>query len=200
MTEQSGPDLLLVRHGETTWSRDGQHTGNTDIPLTETGEVQARALGRRLAGGRFALVLVSPLRRARDTARIAGLDGAILEPDLTEWDYGDFEGKTTPEIQRAIPGWSIWTGPWPNGETPDQVAARADRVVERIRAEVGPGETVVAVAHGHLIRVLAARWLGAPADTGRWLALGTASLSDLGWEHGTPVIEHWNDDSFLHDE
>jgi probable phosphoglycerate mutase len=197
MNTPTGPDLLLVRHGETTWSKSGQHTSRTDLPLTKTGEEQAVALGRRLAGRRFALVMTSPRIRAVTTARLAGLEGAIVDADLAEWDYGDFEGLTTPQIQLEVPGWSIWTGPWPNGETPQQVAERADRVVERIRAAAGPGETAVVVAHGHLLRVLAARWLAAPPDTGRWLALGTASLSELSWEHATPVIEHWNDESHL---
>jgi broad specificity phosphatase PhoE len=197
MTTSTGPDLLLIRHGETTWSKSGQHTSRTDLPLTPTGEAQAKALGRRLASRRFALVLSSPRTRAVATARLAGLEAPVIDPDLAEWDYGDFEGLTTPQIQQQIPGWSIWTGPWPNGETPDQVAARADRVIDKIRAAAGAGETVVVVAHGHLIRVLAARWLGAPPDTGRWLALGTASLSELGWERTTPVIEHWNDEGHL---
>lgn len=197
MSTPTGPELLLVRHGETTWSKSGQHTSRTDLPLTETGEKQAVALGRRLAGRRFALVMTSPRARAVTTAHLAGLEGAVVDPDLAEWDYGDFEGLTTPQIQQQVPGWSIWTGPWPNGETPEQVAARADRVVDRIRNDAGAGETAVVVAHGHLLRVLAARWIGAPPDTGRWLALGTASLSELSWEHSTPVIEHWNDESHL---
>jgi broad specificity phosphatase PhoE len=197
MTSSSGPDLLLIRHGETTWSKSGQHTSHTDLALTATGEKQARAVGRRLAARHFALVMTSPRVRAVTTARLAGFEEVVIDPDLAEWDYGDFEGLTTPQIQQDVPGWSIWTGPWPNGETPDQVGARADRVIERIRVAAGEGETVVVVAHGHLIRVLAARWLGAPPDTGRWLALGTASLSKLGWERTTPVIEHWNDDGHL---
>jgi broad specificity phosphatase PhoE len=197
MNAPAGPDLMLIRHGETTWSKSGQHTGRTDLPLTETGEQQAKALVRRLAGRRFALVMSSPRTRATATALLAGLDDVVIDDDLAEWDYGDFEGLTTPQIQERIPGWSIWTGPWPNGESLVQVAARADRVIERIRVAAGVDETVVVVAHGHLIRVLAARWLGAPPDTGRWLALGTASVSELGWERTTPVIEHWNDDGHL---
>jgi broad specificity phosphatase PhoE len=197
MRTPHGPDLLLIRHGETTWSKSGQHTGRTDLPLTEKGIEQAKALVPRLADAHFALVMTSPRIRAVTTAALAGLEGAVVDPDLAEWDYGDFEGLTTPQIQQQIPGWSIWAGPWPNGETLDQVATRADRVVERIRGAAGAGESVAVVAHGHLIRVLAARWLAAPADTGRWFALGTASVSKLGWERTTAVIEHWNDDSHL---
>jgi broad specificity phosphatase PhoE len=193
----SGPELLLIRHGETLWSRSGQHTSRTDLPLTDTGVAQARALRRCLVGRRVALALTSPLVRAKETARLAGLDHATIEPDLTEWDYGDFEGRTTAEIQQDSPGWSIWSGPWPNGETLDMVAARADRVVQRIRAGAAGGELAVAVAHGHMLRVLAARWLGAPPDTGRWLALDTGSVSELSWEHASPVIRHWNDVTHL---
>ena len=194
-----GPGLVVVRHGQTTWSSNGRHTGRTDLALTAEGEAQARALAARLAGRRFAMVLTSPLRRAVDTARLAGLEGCVVDPDLAEWDYGDFEGLTTPEIVQAHPGWSLWTGPWPNGETPSQVAARADRVVARVRAEVAAGQTAVAVAHGHLIRVLAARWLGAAPEAGRWIVAETASVSRLGWERATPVVEHWNDTSHLGD-
>jgi probable phosphoglycerate mutase len=198
-SDPPGPLLLVVRHGQTEWSRSGRHTGLTDLPLTEEGEAQARALRARLAGRHFALVLTSPLQRAVDTARLAGLEGHRADPDLVEWDYGDFEGLTTNEIQRSSPGWTIWTGPWPHGELPAQVAARADRVVARIRTEVAPGESAVAVAHGHLLRVLAARWLGAPPETGRWLGAATASVSRLGWERATPIVDHWNDTSHLGD-
>jgi broad specificity phosphatase PhoE len=197
MSPSPGPDLLLIRHGETLWSRSGQHTSRTDLPLTDTGVDQARALRRCVVGRHFALALTSPLVRAKETARLAGLDHAQVEPDLTEWDYGDFEGLTTPEIQRKFPGWSIWSGPWPNGETPEMVAARADRVVERIRAGAAAGELAVAVAHGHMLRVLAARWLGAPPDSGRWLALDTGSVSELSWEHASAVVKHWNDVTHL---
>ena len=199
MSGPPGPSLLVVRHGQTQWSRSGRHTGRTDVPLTEQGEAQARALRARLAGRHLALVLTSPRRRAVDTARLAGLEGYLVDPDLVEWDYGDFEGLTTSEIRQTYPGWTIWTGPWPHGETPAQVAARADRVVARVRAEVAPGDTAVAVAHGHFLRVLAARWLGAPPETGRWLAADTASLSRLAWERATPIVDRWNDTSHLDD-
>ncbi len=191
MSDIAGPRLLLVRHGQTTWSASGRHTGRTDIPLTEEGEARARALRSRLAGHMFSLVLTSPLRRAVRTAELAGLTGAALEPDLLEWDYGDLEGLTTEEIRVTAPGWTIWRGPWPGGETLDEVAARADRVIGRVRS-CPPGSTSVAVSHGHILRVLAARWLGTEAAAGRWLALGTASVSELGWEHETAVVEHWN--------
>jgi broad specificity phosphatase PhoE len=192
-----GPDLLLVRHGETTWSKNGQHTGRTDIPLTDVGEAQARSLGPALAERQFVLVLTSPLARAAMTARLAGFDAPEVEPDLAEWDYGDYEGKTTAEIQRQVPGWSIWTGICPNGETAEQVGARADRVLARVKASAGPGETAALFAHGHILRVLAARWLGVPPVGGGWLALGTGSISQLGWEHARSVIQQWNDQHHL---
>lgn len=184
------PLAVLVRHGATTWSASGQHTGRTDIPLTATGEAQAEELRSRLAGQSFALVLSSPLGRARRTAELAGLDHVIDEPDLVEWDYGDAEGKTTEEIRRRWPGWTVWDGPWPGGETIDQVAARADRVVARVR-QLDTGVAAL-VGHGHMLRVLAARWLGAPPQAGRWLALDTGTLCELGWEHETAVVRHWN--------
>jgi broad specificity phosphatase PhoE len=191
MSVPVGPHALLVRHGSTPWSEAGRHTGRTDVPLDDAGEAQARRLRVRLAGRPYSLVLCSPLQRAVGTAELAGLAGVVVDPDLKEWDYGDFEGRTTAEIRREYPGWTIWRGPWPGGETIDDVAARADRVVARVRAEP-PGSTVVLVAHGHLLRVLAARWLGAPPVSGRWLALRTAAMSELGWEHETAVIEQWN--------
>jgi probable phosphoglycerate mutase len=184
-------DVWLVRHGETEWARLGRHTGRTDVPLTETGRAQAVTLGGRLAGHPFALVLTSPLSRAAETARLAGFgDVAITDPDLREWDYGAFEGRLTAEIRADYPGWTIWRGPWPEGETIDEIAARADRVRARIRA--AEGDTLV-VAHGHFLRVLAARWLEQPASAGSLFALGTATISILGWEHESPVIETWNE-------
>ena len=197
MSVSPGPQLLVIRHGETTWSQTGQHTSRTDLALTPAGEAQARALGEVLAGRQFASVLTSPLTRAVTTAQLAGLSDPVVDPDLSEWDYGDYEGLTTAEIQQQVPGWSIWRGPWSGGETAEQVAARADRVVGKVRSLAGPGETVVAVAHGHVLRVLAARWLGAAPDVGRWLLLGTASISELGWERAEPAIEHWNEQSRL---
>jgi len=183
--------LWLARHGETDWSRSGQHTSRTDLPLTEIGRTQAVALGARLRDRPFALVLTSPLMRAADTARIAGFgDVLAVDDDLREWDYGEFEGRKTDEIRVQFPGWSIWRGPWPGGETIDQVAARADRVVARVRAIDGD---VLAFSHGHLLRVLAARWLGHEPEVGDMLALSTGSISVLGWEREEPVIERWNE-------
>jgi probable phosphoglycerate mutase len=183
--------LWLARHGETEWSKSGRHTGRTDIPLTDEGEAQARRLGELLAGRTFALVLTSPLSRAAETARIAGFgEHAVPDPDLQEWDYGDFEGLTTPEIRETYPDWTIWRGPVPNGEPIDEVAARADGVIERVRAVDGDA---LVFAHGHLLRVLAARWLGLPAAAGAHFALATATTSLLGWERGEPVIERWNE-------
>jgi broad specificity phosphatase PhoE len=196
MDAPPGPDLVLVRHGETAWSLTGQHTSRTDLPLTERGEAEARALRRRLAGRRWSLVLTSPLIRAERTTELAGLDGAVVDPDLMEWDYGDYEGLTTDQIRAHVPGWTIWSGPWPGGETPEQVAARADRVVARVRA-CPAATTAVAVAHGHILRVLAARWLDTAPESGRWFGLGTASVSELGWERETAVIDYWNDRSHL---
>jgi broad specificity phosphatase PhoE len=183
--------VWLVRHGETEWARLGRHTGRTDIPLTDTGREQARALARRLAGGRFALALTSPLSRAAETAALAGYgDVAAVDPDLREWNYGSFEGRTTVDIRKDLPGWSIWTGPWPDGETVEQVGARADRIVARIRAADGD---VVVFSHGHVLRVLASRWLGLSPAFGRSFALATATISILGWERESPVIETWNE-------
>lgn len=185
----------LVRHGETEWARLGRHTGRTDVPLTDTGREQARALGRRLAGTTFGLVLTSPLSRAADTAALAGFgDVAVIDDDLREWDYGALEGRLTAEIRDDYPGWSIWTGPWPDGETVEQVGARADRVLARIRAADGD---VLVFSHGHLLRVLAARWLELPPVSGGLFALGTATVSVLGWDRENPVIETWNEDCHL---
>ena len=186
----TGHHVWLVRHGETEWARLGRHTGRTDVPLTKTGRAQARALGGRLAGHRFALVLTSPLSRAAETAALAGFPDAIADPDLQEWDYGALEGRTTVEIRGDLPDWTIWRGPWPAGETVDQVGARADRAIARARAADGD---VLVFAHGHLLRVLAARWLGLPATSGGLFELGTATLSIVGWERDAPSIELWNE-------
>ena len=189
------PELWLVRHGETEWTVTGQHTGRTDIPLTALGRRQAAALGRRLAGRTFALVLVSPLTRAMETCRIAGYaDVAKPTDDLLEWDYGAYEGRTTPEIRTQVPGWTIWTGNPPDGETLEQVARRASNVIAQAAAA---GGDVALFAHGHMLRVLAACWLGLPPDAGRLMALGTASLSVLGYERETRVINTWNQDWHL---
>lgn len=185
--------IWLVRHGETEWTRSGQHTGRSDIPLTDLGRQQAEALAGRLAGHRFALVLTSPRSRAAETARLAGFgDTAVVDPDLREWDYGAFEGRTTPEIRTEIPDWSIWTGPWRGGETLDEVAARADRVIDRCLDPKVEGD-VLLFAHGHFLRILAARWIGLPAIAGQSFALGTATVGILGWERQTRVIETWNE-------
>jgi broad specificity phosphatase PhoE len=187
-------EIWLVRHGETEWSRSGAHTGRTDLPLTAAGRENAAALGRYLArylaGRQFSLVLCSPMQRARETCRLAGFgDVAQAEPNLCEWDYGDFEGRTTAEIQKEIPGWSLWVSGVRNGETIGQVAVRADAVIARALQADG---NVALFAHGHILRILAARWLGLPGDAGRLFALGTAALSSLGYERETRVITRWN--------
>jgi broad specificity phosphatase PhoE len=191
-----GPDLWLVRHGETEWSRTGRHTGRSDPPLTDTGVAQARAVRPVLAGLEPALVLSSPLRRAIDTAALAGFDSPVVDRDLLEWDYGEYDGLTTEEIRTRVPGWTVWTAPCPGGETIDQVAERADRVVHRVR-QCPPGSTVIAFGHGHCLRVAAARWLGTDPRAGRWLVLGAAGLSVLGSERETAAVLHWNDQRHL---
>ncbi len=189
------PDLWLIRHGETEWTVSGRHTGRTDIALTPRGERQAELLQRRLAGRTFAAVLTSPLRRARDTCRIAGY-GAVAVPDddLVEWDYGDYEGRTTDDIRGERPGWTLWRDGVPNGETAAEVGARADRAIAR---SLSAGGDVALFAHGHFLRVLAARWVELPATTGRSLALDTTSVSVLGHERGERVIRHWNEGCHL---
>ncbi|WTW97757.1 histidine phosphatase family protein [Streptomycetaceae bacterium NBC_01309] len=190
--------LTIIRHGETEWSRDSRHTGRTDIPLTPTGEEQARAAGKLVADRDFALVLVSPLRRARATAVLEGLPDTDLEPDLMEWDYGGYEGLTTARIRETVPGWYLWRdGVVPGdadhpGEQVSDVGARVDRVLERVRPALDAGDNVALVAHGHVLRVLTARWLGLPPADGRLFALATAGVSDLGFEHGEPVMTAWN--------
>jgi broad specificity phosphatase PhoE len=184
--------LWLVRHGETEWSKSGQHTGRTDIPLTAAGEQQGKALGRHLAGRRFALVLTSPLQRARETCRLAGFAGvAEICEDLREWDYGIYEGRTTDAVRTEQPGWSIWTTPVAQGESVEQVGRRAQRVIERADAVDGD---VALFAHAHVLRILAACWMGLPPSHGRHLTLATASLSVLGYERETRVIQVWNQD------
>ncbi|HVN02874.1 MAG TPA: histidine phosphatase family protein [Bryobacteraceae bacterium] len=186
----SRPEIWLIRHGETEWSLSGAHTGRTDIPLTATGERQAEELGHRLGGRPFALVLTSPLARARETCRLAGYgDVSQIEPGLREWDYGAYEGHTSAEIQRQVPGWTIWTSPVPGGETIGQVAARARGVLDR--ASQADGD-VALFAHGHLLRILTTVWLGLLPEAGRLFALSTASLSVLGYERDTRVISQWN--------
>lgn len=184
-------ELWLIRHGETEWSRSGQHTGRTDVPLTPRGEREAALLGRRLAGHAFALVLTSPLQRARETCRLAGLGAACREDaDLLEWDYGAYEGRTTAQLRVETPGWTIWDGAVMGGESADQVGARADRVIARCAQAEGDAALF---AHGHVLRILAARWLGLPARAGRLLALRTASVGVLGHEHDQRVVRTWNE-------
>lgn len=184
--------VLLLRHGETEWSRDGRHTSTTDVPLTDAGVAQATALRPVVQTwpSPFALVLVSPMVRARETARLVGLDDrAEVDPDLCEWTYGDYEGRTTVDIRAERPGWSVWTDGAPDGESPDQVAARADRVVARCRAADGD---VCLAAHAHFLRVLAARWIGLDAADGSRLRLDTGTWSLLGYEREAPVVLRWN--------
>ena len=184
------PEVWLVRHGETRWSRDGRHTSRTDVELTEAGVAQARALAPLLAGVRFDLVVASPRRRSHVTAALLGFPRPRIEPEVVEWDYGDYEGRTTAEIREEVPGWRIWTHEAPDGESTADVTARADRVIDRLLAE--GGERALVVAHGHILRVLAARWLGQPAGFGVHLLLGTATLSVLGWEREARAIDRWN--------
>jgi len=183
--------LVAVRHGETEWSRSGRHTGRTDLPLLEEGRLQAREIGRRLAGHDFSLVLTSPLRRACAICEIAGFGAQARQCDeLREWDYGEYEGRTTDEIRARRPGWSLWADGAPGGETAGAVAERADRVIASVRAV--PGDVLV-FAHGHLLRVLGARWVGLPGGAGALFTLAPATLSVLGWEREVAVVNLWND-------
>lgn len=182
-------ELWLVRHGETAWSARGRHTSVTDLDLTESGSASARALAAPLAGIDFVQVLTSPRRRARATAELAGFPDAIVDDDLAEWAYGEYEGLTATEIRETVPGWSVWTHPSPGGETARQVGERLDRIVARTRA--ADGKTLV-FAHGHSLRVLAARWLGLDVAHGRLFDLDTATISVLGFDRGTPVVSRWN--------
>ena len=187
------PVIYLARHGETAWSLSGQHTGLTDLPLTERGERNARRLGERLRGLTFARVLTSPLQRAARTCELAGFGTvAEVDGDLLEWNYGDYEGRRTVEIHAERPDWQLFRDGCPGGESPEQVGARADRVVNRVRAIQGD---VLLFSSGHFLRVFAARWLGLEPAGGRYFLLGTASLSALGYEHNLsePVIRLWNE-------
>jgi probable phosphoglycerate mutase len=187
------PVVYLVRHGETAWSLSGQHTGRTDLPLTERGEQQAHALAERLRGLSFVKVLTSPSQRARRTAELAGFGRvAEVDPDLAEWDYGLYEGRRTVEILAERPDWQLFRDGCPGGETPEQVGGRADRVIKRIRDLRG---NVAIISSAHILRVLAARWLGLEPAGGRYFVLSTASLSELGYEHNLnePVIRLWNE-------
>ncbi len=183
--------LVLLRHGATEWSQSGQHTGRTNIPLLDVGRRQAEAVGALLRGSgltEFAQILTSPLIRASDTCALAGFEGEV-DPDLVEWDYGAYEGLTTAEIQESRPGWDLWSDGVPEGETASEVGRRADRVVERARSAAGD---TLAVAHGHLLRVLAARWLGLPPAAGRLFVLDAGALSILSSEHDRPAVLMWN--------
>jgi len=187
--EDPTQELWLVRHGETEWSRDHKHTSHTDLPLTENGIAVAGELRQRLAGTDFDLVLTSPRQRARRTAELAGFDDAISDDDLVEWGYGDYEGITTDEIRKDVPGWTVWTHESPGGETAAQVTKRLDRVVTRVR-EHG-GRTLV-FGHGHALRALASRWIEQPVEEGRFFRLDTSTICTLGYERETPVILRWN--------
>jgi probable phosphoglycerate mutase len=187
------PALYLARHGETAWTLSGQHTGFTDLPLTERGEQDARRFGERLRGLTFAQVLTSPLQRATRTCELAGFGPvAEIDRDLVEWNYGRYEGRTSAEILAERPDWQLFRDGCPGGETPSLIGARADRVVSRVRAVQGD---VLVFSSGHLLRVLAARWLGLEPGAARYFLLSTASLSELGYEHNRsqPVIRLWND-------
>ena len=192
-----GVELWLVRHGETEWSASGKHTSRTDVPLTEHGRQRAVELGEYLAGTKFAAVLRSPMGRARETSEIAGFGGvAVVDEGLREWDYGVFEGRTTREIQAEIPGWSVWKDEIVGGETVEQVGVRADGVIARAlsfgAATADCDGKVALFAHAHILRILAARWVGLEARGGSLFALGTGSVSVLGWERETRVISRWN--------
>ena len=183
-------EIVLVRHGETEWSAAGRHTSRTDLELTAEGRRRAEAVGSELAGHNFVLVLSSPLRRALETCRLAGFgDRAEIDRDLREWDYGEYEGLTTPQIHESAPGWSLWRDGCPGGERPAGVGARADRVLDRLRDVDGD---VLAFAHGHVLRVIGARWAELPVAEGGRLALSAGGISALGYEHDNQVLTRWN--------
>lgn len=187
-------NVVLVRHGETEWSRSGRHTGRTDVPVTEKGRGDAEGLSACLSAWRFAKVLTSPLQRATETCRLAGLgERSELCEDLREWDYGEYEGRTTPDIRTDRPGWTLWTDGVPGGERADDVGARADRVIAEVRSVDGD---VVLFGHGHMLRVLAARWIELPPTAGRRFGLDPATISVLGYERETPVVLRWNQPCF----
>jgi len=183
-------NVFTIRHGETAWSISGQHTGTTDLPLTDNGRQLAERLRPVLARETFSLALTSPLTRARETCKLAGLaDRAVVDPDLAEWNYGDYEGLTTDQIQQKAPGWLIFRDGCPGGEMTDQVGARIDRVIARVRAADGD---VALFGHGHALRVLAARWIGLPAGAGQHFLLDTGTLCVLGYYRGIPAVKVWN--------
>lgn len=196
MTSQHhGHEVVLVRHGQTEWSVSGKHTGRTDVPLTDLGRRQAEALGGMLSGAEFALVLSSPLSRAWETMERAGhAANAVATDDLLEWDYGTYEARRTADIRTEIPDWSVWTHPIVDGESVDDVGDRADRVIAQVLSIAG---SAAVFAHGHMLRILAARWMGFPAAAGRNLRLDTATVSTLGWERENPVIRYWNESCHL---
>jgi probable phosphoglycerate mutase len=183
-------NVVLVRHGETEWSRSGRHTGRTDVPLTEKGRADAERLSGCLSAWRFAKVLTSPLRRATETCRLAGLgEGSEVREDLREWDYGEDEGRTTPDIRKDRPGWTLWTDGVPGGEHADDVGARADGVIAEVRSVDGD---VVLFGHGHMLRILAARWIELSPAAGARFGLDPATISVLGYERETAVVLRWN--------
>lgn len=184
-------EIVLIRHGQTEWSANGRHTSVTDLPLTPAGERAATALAVRLANRSFGLVLTSPRTRALVTARLAGLSDAVVDDDLVEWNYGEYEGLTTSQIRQKDPGWTIWSGYTPGGESGEQVAARADRILARVRPVLSSADACI-VAHGHLLRVVVARWLGLPPRDGGLFKLETATLSILGYEREAPVLSAFN--------
>jgi probable phosphoglycerate mutase len=200
MMAQALPEVYMARHGETVWSLTGQHTGRTDIPLTVRGERHAFGLRQRLAGIVFGKVLVSPRVRAQRTAELAGFGAqAEIAPDLQEWDYGQYEGRRTADVHKERPAWSLFRDGCPGGESVEAIGNRADRVISRLRTIEGH---VLLFSHGHILRVLAARWLGLPAGAGRLFVLSTAALSILGYEHTLeePAIRLWNDDRHVREE
>ncbi|MEI9980139.1 MAG: histidine phosphatase family protein [Edaphobacter sp.] len=189
----AGTELWLVRHGETEWSLSGAHTSRTDIPLTDRGRERAKLLREYLKGTKFDAVFVSPMQRARETCAIAGFgDVAVVTEGLKEWDYGVYEGKTTKEIQAEIPGWSVWKNEIVGGEAVEHVGERADGVIAQALAAIPDGGKAALFAHAHILRILAARWVGLAAVGGSLFALGTGSVSVLGWERETRVIQSWN--------
>lgn len=186
------PEIVLVRHGETAWSISGQHTSRTDLPLTENGRRMARLVGHALTARSFALVLTSPRQRARETCNLAGLaSGAQIRDELTEWEYGAYEGMTTPQIRESRPTWNLWRDGCPGGETAVDVGIRVDRVIAECRAA---GGDVALFAHGHVLRVLTARWLALAPEDGRLFVLGTGTLSTMGYERDQPAVLRWNTD------
>jgi probable phosphoglycerate mutase len=187
-----GPQLLVIRHGETDWSRLGRHTGRTDVPLSDRGREEARDAARTLAGWNLSRAYASPLDRAQETAQIVDpACGIVVDGDLLEWDYGDYEGETTPQLRERLPGWSVWTHPMTGGESIAQVGRRADRFIDRVLTEV-PGGNAVAFSHGHLLAILIARWCGLDPGEGRRFPLATATVSLLGWHREDRVIRALN--------